>query len=613
MKKLNFLWLLLLAFMIGACDAEDKDDIGVSKSEAGVVMLSDTRGTANAIKPLLAAGSKVGLIVACQGEVRGPLEYTMNSNMTGLVEPLPNIGGENVQHLFYAYSPFNANSSNDPKRLQVVPIRATQEQNGKDDKSPFDDAFHISPPLSYILGDKPLIRFMHAYSNFYFNINTNITNLTIKSVQLTAPDGNMINFRSALMDGTKSTSDSDFAQLYNKIGGSNKTLLNLRGGLSVPNSTTQFTTAYMNVAPFNAEGKKITVVVTASDDKTYTYEINGEDYRPGIAYEIPIYIEKDIPKPVVKDIRVLSLCEVGSLGTKDNTKQWNCYYGALNIHAKEIRRVLFEHFGKGKTVETGVISFDITDIKCCLNKYSDSDLAKYNIIYLNNNARPDAALSKRIMKWLNASKDRVLMLAYDWKDPCVKPTTKDATAICYTTTNYLMFKNEIYGVTPHWYNSCIKNTSIGNYGIPRSRMLVPFNLNDKTKFFWKEGPFKTDLTQSSDMRYWVEDMWWGSAAVTDPNVIPLISYRDARNEFYQYKTHACGAGDGGMILGVDPTKRIVYIGDSEIFSTECVHSKVTEARMAKRDGCYPKAMNNYSKIMGNLWAWMIQEVIQKPQ
>lgn len=616
MKKINFLWLFLLAFIAGSCESEMDKELAALKeaannSQVSINMLntSQTRAGGIVAQAFFAPGEKVGVMVVCNNQLTGPLPYTINSTMTGLVEPLPIISNSS-EHLLYAYFPYDANQSDNLNQIDVTPVKAVQTQNGNDDKSAIEDAFYVGVPTSYYVGDNPTIQFASTYTNFQFQINTNISGLVVESIELKAPNGKVINFTSAQVDITKQSSDPAFGELTNIKGGTSTTTLKIdNGGLNAPNSTTDYAIAYMNICPFNSANQKLTVTVKTAANGTYTYDIDGDNYIKGTTYNIPIRIEK---KKQIKNIRVLSLCEVGCLGTKDNTKQWNCYYGALNVHAKEIRRVLFEYFGKGKLVETGVISFDKTDTKCCLNKMKDSDLDKYDIIYLNNNARPDAALSRRIMNWLNRSENRVLMLAYDWKDPCVTPNTKESLVICKTTTNYLMFKNEIQDVVPHWYNSCYTNYNIGNYGAPRSGIMVPVELNDRTKYFWKDGPFKTDLTESSDQRYWIQDKWWGSAKVTSPNVIPLISYRDAKDDCYQTRTHKYGAGDGGMVLGVDPTTRIVYIGDSEIFSTECVSKKTQNARMAKRDGCKgATGLNNYSKIMGNLWAWMIDEVIQK--
>jgi len=613
MRKLNLLFIMVLALIMGACESETEKELkaGLFNSEVDVTFVtSQTRAGGVVPQAFIGPGGRVGLYIKCGNELRGPLPFTLNGDMTGLVEPLPTID-INKEHTVYGYFPYDANTSKDPAKIQVSPVPSTQTQHGNDNQAALDDAFYISIPYSYYIGEKPRVEFTAAYTIFNFLVNSNISGLVVESIELKAPN-KIINFTSAYMDGTRKNNEAGFGQLYNISGGKSNTVLNIdNGGLNVPNSTTDNAKASMNICPFNSKGEKMTVVVKTAAHGTYTFEIDGDDYKKGTTYEIPIRIEK---KKTIKNVRVLSVCEVGCLGTKDNTKQWNCYYGAIDCHAKEIRRLLYEYFGKGKLVETGVISFDKTDIKCYLNKMTDNDLAKYDIIYLNNNSRPDANMVQKVMRWLNGSENRVLMLAYDWKDACVTPKTSDNSAICSTTTNYLFFRHAIKDVVPHWYNSGCVNYSYGNYGSLREDMLLPFELNDRTKYFWKEGPFKTNLTESSDQRYWIEDIWWGSAAVTSPTVIPLISYRDARNDCNPSRIHSKGAGDNGMVLGVDPATRIVYIGDSEIFSTQGVcNSHQKNARMAvRKDGCKPDAgLNNFSKLMGNLWAWMIDEVVQK--
>lgn len=613
MKKLNLFWLAALALLTVACESElEKELAAALESDAIASVVAQTRDGSGIAILTLHPGDRVGIIAECENERRGPLPFTLNSSMTGLIESLPVINAA-AEHTLYAYSPYGMNQSGDPAKIEVTPVQAVQTQYGNGDLSALDNSFYVSQPVRYNAGDDPTIEFSLANIDFCFEINANTSGVVVKSIEVKAPNGKIINFTSGYIDCTKQSNDPAFRTIYGIAGGTSKTTLNIEsGGLSIPNSTTDNALAYMSACPFNCAGETLTVTVTTSDNETYTYSIAGRNYLVGETYDISIRIEKT-KKPVVKNIRVLSLCDVGCLGLYDNTKQWNCNYGAIDVHAKEIRRMLFEYFGKGKFIETGVISFDKTDVKCMLNKMKDCDLDKYNIIYLNKNGHPDAALVKRIMSWLSRSEDRVLMLSYDWKDPCVKPTMADNTILCYAATNYLMFKHAIKDITPHWYNCCTVNKSIGNYGATRSNILVPVELNERTKYFWKDGPFKTTLTASSDQRYWVEDIYWGSAVVNSPNVIPLITYRDAKNGSTPTAAHKSGSGDNGMILGVDPTTRIVYIGDSEIFSTECVLAKQQDARMAKRDGCKADAgLNNYSKIMGNLWAWMINEVIQKP-
>ena len=65
-------------------------------------------------------------------------------------------------------------------------------------------------------------------------------------------------------------------------------------------------------------------------------------------------------------------------------------------------------------------------------------------------------------------------------------------------------------------------------------------------------------------------------------------------------------GDGRMILGVDKKKRIVYVGDSQIFE---IGSGNVVKRNSRIDNNVGDLTNDYSRIMANLWAWMIEEVV----
>lgn len=618
MKKVKVLWLMVLALALGACQTEVEEVLNSATTE-----ISNSRFTAQSLvqtkadgkySPFWQPGEKVGLFVKYGQTVEGPLPYTIASvaGVVEFVEPLP-IRDITLDHTFYAYHPFEANESSNPERVEVLPVGETQTQMGT--SSAHIDAleYNVAIPATIAPDEKLQLYFTSVYSFLEFQINTNADGLIINNIELKAPDGQLINFTEAFVDLTKPQNNPNFAKLYDIKGGTSKINLKIEGGgLTVPNSLVNTSSAYMTINPFDGRGQKLTVTVKTNKGE-FVFQRDGNLYPYGGRSIIPIYIEIEKP-PVsnIKDIKVLSLCEVGMLGCYDNTKPWNCFYGAtdFSVHAKAIRRVLYENFGPGKTVETGKISFEKTDILLCFNKMSDAQLDKYNIIFLNNNARPSAAMSQRIMNWLNRSEDRVLMLAYDWKDNCLTPKIPDALAILKTATNYLIFRDHINGVKPHWYNGKT-NLANGDYGSKRQDMLVPFELNERTSYFWKTGPFKTTLNEGSDQRYWIEDCWWGAAQVTDPNVIPLITYRDARDDCKPTKIHCKGAGDGGMILGVDPTKRIVYIGDSEIFSVECVKKGAKQDARMNYDYKKPGDMNNYAKIMANLWAWMIDEVIQK--
>jgi len=624
MKKLNFVWLMILVVLMGACESEVEKDAaagvstGLSDGGVAILPLSPETRAGGTIKPLWATGEKVGLYLRTQGLNTGPLEYTIQSTVGGIsfVEPVI-MNNPLREHTYYAYHPFHVNTSTDPARVNATPVPANQVQAGASDTHKATYEYNIAEPAKiYPANEQLRLYFATTYTFFQFQISAEMNGVNVTRIELEAPNGKLINFTSAKTDITKYRTDPEFAQLFDLTGGNSKTTLSITsGGLNVPNSTTSYAAAYIVSVPFDCTNQKLNIKVTTSDNKTYTFEENGTKYNYGQEYIIPLRITKGEVKPVPKDFRILSFKEVGCLGeyTNHDTK---CHYGATHaaIHAKAIRRLIHEHFGPGKTVPTGTMYFDKWEggKGCCSKRLTRQEMEKYSIIFMNNNTQPDMQVAKDVMDWLAASPNRVLMLAYDWKDACLTSRIADAKVPGHCATNNLIFRHYVKSVVPHWYNGNT-NYAEGNYGACRDQLLVPFELNSKTSYFWKEGPFKTTLNEGSDQRYFIEDLWWGAAQVNDPNVIPLITYRDARASANINKQHCKGPGDGGMVLGVDPEKRIVYVGDSEIFSLEgvCKGAK-QDGKMVYADCGKPYTLNNYSKIMGNLWAWMTN-IVQTPK
>lgn len=627
MKKTNLLYFLIFMVLFGSCQSEAvKDALGETESNTNIELKFDegsvTTRASNIVwsSPRIGIGDKMGSFVKYNNTIDGPDFYTiktMNGNFTfyediSFKDPL-------ALHTFYFYYPYNPIDT-DPKKIKTVAIPGIQYQNGTSSAHLKGFENFISSPASAYPGEKLYPNLYSLNSSLNFKINTNIDGLIVENIKFTAPTGKIVTYQGGIVDITKDRSNATFGEISNMVNPENSVTLNINGGLTIPNSTTTQADAYVAIHPFNAYNEEIKVEVKTNKSNTpYTFNITGDWYLANLQYQIELRIEEDKPIHKIKDIYVLSMCDVGCLGLYDNSKAWNCHYGATcqAVHTKAIRRILMEHFGPGKTVNTGRIYFEEAGHnKCCIgknldyNSLTEAQLERYNIIFVNKDTRLTAAAAQRIMNWKDKSKDRVLMLAYDWKDYRINQASTESEVLNRVSTNYLLFKNHIQGVSPYWFNGKTE-ISAGNMGAERSCMLVPFELNHKTTYFWQEGPFKTTLTLGADQRYWISDKYWGAAKVTDPDVIPLVTYRDARNDCSPAKIHSKGAGDGGMILGVDPQKRIVYIGDSQLFSAECVIGSAKQNARIPFNSCKPLEMNNYAKIMANIWAWMIDEVIQK--
>lgn len=295
-------------------------------------------------------------------------------------------------------------------------------------------------------------------------------------------------------------------------------------------------------------------------------------------------------------IRVLSTEEIGGLHTAS---------------AAAMRAILDNHFGPGKTVQIGGINYSsVTSYAAIKDALTYEMLAQQDIVVLSNNTRPDAATAQRILDWLGARKNRVLVLGFDWKDPGITDDYLGGYPEYATTTNYHVLKLLRDDVTPYWYNLGT-DTSIGDTGGWRSNMIASFNINADNSYFFRTGPFTaSENIEITSCGYWIEDIWWGRMEVHNPDIVPLIVFKDVVRDDGSGNLPGYTpdpGGDGRMIMGIDKKKRIVYVGDMEVFQGAVIGNSVV--RSSRIDNTSGNLTNDYSRIMANLWAWMIEEVV----
>lgn len=294
-------------------------------------------------------------------------------------------------------------------------------------------------------------------------------------------------------------------------------------------------------------------------------------------------------------VRVLSSDEIG---------------GLHHTTAKAMRAILDNHFGPGKTVQLGGIEYSSVPPGITIkDALTYEKLSQQDILVLSNNTRPDSATARRILDWLGARKNRVLVLGFDWKDPGITDSYSGGHPEYATTTNYQVLKLLRDDVTPYWYNGGT-NTSIGDTGPVREDMIASFDINADNSYFFRTGPFTApENIEITSCGYWLEDVWWGRMEVHNPDIVPLIVFkdvvRDDGSDRLPVYTPNPG-GDGRMIMGIDKKKRIVYVGDMQFFGVGIGNDLKKSSRIDNTNG---NLTNNYSRIMANLWAWMIEEVV----
>lgn len=288
----------------------------------------------------------------------------------------------------------------------------------------------------------------------------------------------------------------------------------------------------------------------------------------------------------LRAINVISAAEIGSLGSGETPGSST---SGTNQTAP-MRQILNngDNFGPSGTVR--ITGFNFSTTANTLSSLSSVTLANCDILITSYNSSPSEAIAQRIFDWLEADKHRILMLAVDWKAPGVNyeggTTSYNARII-----NTLWNQREII---PGWYNGAT-NAAIGDLGATRGSFYGGFNKVEKSAYFWRDGPFTNNYTFGDNCRFYVRDTYWGSviAPSTNTSLIPLF-----------YDNDSASPDNTRILLGVDPRRRIVYIGDSQLYYS----SGSSNAQISPSTGVMTDA-NDYARLMANLWAWMVEEVV----
>jgi len=312
-------------------------------------------------------------------------------------------------------------------------------------------------------------------------------------------------------------------------------------------------------------------------------------------WKIMITITQSVNKNSNKYVYVLSSNDVG---------------GMSHSSTAAMQAILSNQFGPGKTVQLAGIGYSSVSAGTSIStELTSTKLAQHDILVLANNTRPDLATAQRVLDWLNASNNRVLVLCFDWKDSGVIDSSNGGFPENSTTTNYQVLRLLRSDVTPYWYNGG-SNTSIGDTGPTRSNMMAPFNINADNSYFFQTGPFTASGSPITSASFWLDDIYWGRINIISPDITPLVVFNnvikdDGTGQIPTYTPNP--GGDGRMIVGIDKKKRIVYIGDSEAFTAK-TDGNATQ-RSGRIDNTSGNLTNSYARIMANLWAWMIEEVV----
>jgi len=222
-----------------------------------------------------------------------------------------------------------------------------------------------------------------------------------------------------------------------------------------------------------------------------------------------------------------------------------------------IRKVLDTHFKMGGEVELQEIKYHSIPNNPTV---TPAFLSDKNVVFLTYAAIPSKVTLDLIRNWLEASPHRVLVISFDSNG-----TNPEAFKLQY-------FKDDITSIKWSHTNSDYYNDLVHTPG---------------TEYFWKDGPFtKGEPIESAT--YINSDGTFGAATLpSSSKVLPIFE------------------SNGAMVFGINPEKRIVYIGDSQYGEAQ-TSSNYQGHRFNNNLG---KVNNNVEKIFANLWAWVIDEVV----
>ena len=258
-----------------------------------------------------------------------------------------------------------------------------------------------------------------------------------------------------------------------------------------------------------------------------------------------------------KYVRIISGLEIGSLGpgTGNTTGTLStALKTAINTNFKIGGAVGLHGIDYVQTSGPGTVALN--------SSLSAAALSGYDIVFMTYANIPDAATAQRIIDWLRADKHRVLVMGFD-----------------YSWTNIELLKNPYisYDLTNVNYPELV--------GHDCPLVKVPGG-----EYFWREGPF-TDSEIADGTAYRQSDIYWGRATPSaNSTIIPLLN-----------------SANGQMMMGVDKVKRIVYVGDVQWGHQETGAGFVGK-RFNRADGNVA-ADSGIAKLISNVWAWMIEEVV----
>ena len=241
--------------------------------------------------------------------------------------------------------------------------------------------------------------------------------------------------------------------------------------------------------------------------------------------------------------------------------------GSAEARATGLRGILNNqnNFGPTGTVECG--GYNLIGVNANYNNLTDALFASFDVVYVHymGNLLFGTSDAQKAHNWVKSKKNRVLIVSYDALDVSqnlLKEILGGNNGISFLTSN------------------------TGPYPLA-----TPENGNS---YFTTTGPFT-------------------SAPYTPINTDFSLRNYDAYHSEIQLNTEASKGitpilmgPAGGIVLGIDYSRRIVYWGDTDIGSSASSSTSTTDNRINNNSGTIN---NNASKLIANVFAWIAETVL----
>ena len=224
-----------------------------------------------------------------------------------------------------------------------------------------------------------------------------------------------------------------------------------------------------------------------------------------------------------------------------------------------------KNFGPDGTVECG--GYNLIGVGVNNNKLTDALFASVDVVYVHymSNGSFGNLDARKAHDWLKARKNRVLIASYDASD----------------VSRYLL--EELLGGTADL-NYLTKNN--GPYPLATPE--------EGNRYFTIDGPFtsgeNTPVTSGFSLRNY--DAYHGEIRMNTAaaeGITPILL-----------------GPEGGIVLGIDYSRRIVYWGDTDIGNSAAGTGATGDNHINNNDG---NINNNASKLIANVFAWITETVL----